>query len=214
MTEMLLDQGNTVDPHKLSTQLLECLGNMPQSNTDDGLVRASFCDPETFIRRGASEHKRILCGRVTSIVDQAPVTASYKAQVISQFEIVYVLGVNSRGEAFSQTGGELHDFERLVGCDPDGDMAIFFEDGGRQERSAYLQTFARYLQILSATYEYDPNRVLGIKGQLQQWGEELTARYQRSPIPHHIYDILEGRKSPSSSRFGIDTHNPLLIEQT
>lgn len=187
---------NQVNPHELSTQLLACLGSIPQSNADDGLVRASFCAPETFIRRGASEHRRILCGRVTDIINQAPVTASCKAQVISQFEILYVLGVNNNGEAFSHTGSELKDFEGIVGRDLDGDMAIFFEDGGRQERTAYLRTLAKYLQILSGTYEYDPNRFMDTKKRLQQWREELTAKYQRSPIPHHIYDILEDRKIP------------------
>ena len=197
-TETLPDQGNIVNPHALSIQLWECLSNIPQNNTTDDLMRTSFCGSETFIRRGASEHKRILCDKVTSIIGQAPVTVSCKAQVISQFEILYVLGVNSRGETFSRSGAELNDFKGLIGIDIDGDMAIFFEDGGRQERTAYLQTFVKYLQFLSNTYEYDPNRFTYTKERLQQWREELTARYQRSPIPHHIYDILEDRKIPSN----------------
>lgn len=196
MTERFLSQGNITNPDELSRQLLKCLRNIPQNNADDGFVRSSFCDPETFKRRGASEHKRFLCDKVRGILDQAPVTTSYKAEVMGQFENLYVLGVNGKGEAFSHTGSELRDFESLVGCDFDGNMAIFFEDGGRQERTAFIKIFAGYLQMLSDIYEYYPDRFLDTKERLMQWREELAVKYKRSPVPHHIYDILEDRKIP------------------
>lgn len=197
MTERLLTQGGSTNPHELSRQLYDCIQNIPKSNNDDDPMtsttwaRVSFCNPEMFGRRGASEHKRMLCEKVRTIVDQAPVTPSYRAEVVAQFEISYVLGVNDRGVAFSRRGSELKDFERLVGCIFDEtDMAIFFEDGGRQERSAYLMTLANYTNWLSNTYEYDPNRINQTKQRLQQWTAELTARYHCSPIPHHIHDIF------------------------
>lgn len=59
-----------------------------------------------------------------------------------------------------------------------------------------VKTLAGYLQMLSGIYEYYPDRFLDTKERLMQWREELAAKYKRSPIPHHIYDILEDRKIP------------------